>query len=206
MVIAYGCCVGSWDKVRRYVEPQIGGQLLTVHGATSIAEAYNEIIDTARGVHDLEALVLLHDDLEIIDHDFEQKVRAALSQHDVALVGVAGARGAGSLAWWNADAVGHQLTDSGLLEFGGQREGDVEVLEGSLLVLSRWALENLRFDTRYGGFHGYDDIGYEAVARGKRVVVVDIDTYHHTHTGWRSPTYHAAWEAADVKFREKWNK
>lgn len=206
MVIAYGCCVGSWDKVRRYVEPRIGGQLLTVHGATSIAEAYNEIIDTARGVHDLEALVLLHDDLEITDPDFEQKVRAALSQHDVVLVGVAGARGAMSLAWWNADAIGHQLTDSGMLEFGGRREGDVEVLEGSLLVLSPWSLEDLRFDTRYGGFHGYDDIGYEAVARGKRVVVADIDTHHHTHVGWRSPAYRTAWETADIKFREKWKK
>ncbi len=205
MVIAYGCCVGSWDKVRRYVEPRIGGQLLTVHGATSIAEAYNEIIDTARGVHDLEALVLLHDDLEIIDHDFETKLCDALTQRDVALVGVAGARGAGTLAWWNADVIGHQLTDSGMIDFG-PRTGDVEVLEGSLLALSPWAVENLRFDTRYGGFHGYDDIGYEAVARGKRVVVADIDTHHHTHTGWRSSAYYAAWQAADIKFREKWKK
>jgi hypothetical protein len=84
--------------------------------------------------------------------------------------------------------------------------GDVEVLEGSIMVLSRWAIDNLAFDERYGGFHGYDDIGYEAIARGKRVVVADIDTYHHTVLGWKTGERFTAWVAADQKFKEKWNK
>jgi len=80
------------------------------------------------------------------------------------------------------------------------------VLEGSIIVMTPWAVDNLLFDEGYGGFHGYDDIGYEAVARGKRVAVADIDTHHHTVLGWRTPDRRAAWLAANDRFKEKWNK
>lgn len=203
-MIAYGCCVGSWDKVRQYVEPRITGQLLTVHGASSIASAYNKIIEMARGIHDLDALVLLHDDLEIIDQNFELKVHTALSEPNVELIGVAGAIGVKSLAWWFYGVVGHQATDTTNLDFG-RRSGDVAALEGSLLVLSRWTVDTLTFDERYDGFHGYDcDMSRQVRSRGRRVVVADIDTHHHTSLGWKSSQVFESWLQADKIFKEKW--
>jgi hypothetical protein len=204
VVVRFGCCVGSHEKWRQWVVPSVGSTM-TVYGATSIAEAYNEMLDTVSEVENLDALVLLHDDLEVTDPDLRVKIDTVLSDLDVALVGVAGGRGAQTLAWWNYETVGHQMTDSGLLDFG-ERAGDVETLEGSFLVLSRWAIQNLRFDERYGGFHGYDDISYDALRLGKRVVVADIDTHHHTRLGWKSAECAEAWTAANEKFMEKWRR
>ena len=205
MKIAYGVCVGSWERFHRYVEPRVAGRPLTVmHGQPSITVAYNQILDTYRGRDDTDALVLLHEDLEIIDPDFEAKVTWELECPDVALVGVAGGRGVTSLAWWEApQRFGHQLTDSGLLELGPRR-GDVDSLEGSLLVFSRWAIDNLSYDERMTGFHCCDEICIRAVRAGKAVVVADIDTHHHTVVGaFKSEAARTEWFANDKFYRER---
>lgn len=169
---------------------------------TSIARAYNSILDAYRG-HSLDALVLQHDDLEIIDSDAETKFLEALALNDVTLVGVAGGYGVGSLAWWNANTVGHQLIDSGMLDFG-PRIGEVDLLEGSILVFGPWAIENLRFDVRYPGFHGYDSVALQNRWYGKRTFVADVDTHHHVQLGFKSPESAEAWAAADERFRKEW--
>lgn len=198
-MIQYGCCVGDWDEFRAYSPPD--RPIIVEAGHTSIAQAYNLILDaTPPGS---EALILLHTDLAITDPDGEAKLIAPLTDPDVALVGVAGARNPKSLAWWEADTVGHQLTDVGMIDFGA-RSGDVDILEGSIMVLSPWVIEHFRFDTLYPGFHGYDEIGPAMRAAGKRVVVVDVDTHHHTQTGFKSEQSARDWQAANVRFRKKW--
>lgn len=200
MVVEYGCVVGSWDKFHTYVAPRTAGRRVhTRFGATSICAAYNSILDSCG---DVDALILLHDDLELTDPDAEQKLLAAFTD-DVALVGVCGGKGDRTLAWWESDRVGHQLTDSGLLDFG-PRSGDVAFIEGSIMAFTPWAVENLRFDTRYPGFLGYDDICLTAREMGKRVVVVDVDTHHHSTVGLKSPEVAAAWTVAETIFQEKW--
>lgn len=204
MVIAYGCCVSSSDKVRQNVESRVTGRLLTVRDSSSITVAYNDIIKIARGINDLEALVLLHDDLEITDVNFEAKVREALAPSNVELAGVIGARDVRSLAWWNYAPIGHQVTDTTNIDFG-VRSGDVEALDGSILLLSRWTVEHLLFATVYDNFHGYDcDITRTVLALGKRAVVADIDTHHHTTLGWKSQQVHDFWLKSDEIFRRKW--
>jgi hypothetical protein len=204
MNLAFGCCVGSWNKVCRYVAPALYGRpLVALSGQSSIAEAYNTILDVCRD-QPVDGLVLLHDDLEITDPHFDTKVRAAVSDRDVALVGVAGGRGVSSLAWWNAETVGHQRIDSGLIDFGA-RAGEVDLLEGSMLVFTRWSIDNLRFDVRFEGFHGYDEIAMQARVAGRKVTVADIDTHHHTTLGFSTPESARAWRRADAQFREKWN-
>jgi len=152
-----------------------------------------------------DAVVLLHDDLEIQDPDAEAKFLAAVAWPDVALVGVAGSTSAESLYWWeHPELFGHQATDSGLLDFG-PRIGDVAFLEGSILVFSPWAVENLRFDERWTDFRsGYDDVCLHALEAGKRNVVVDVDTLHHTEVGWRSDEVRARFEESERMFRQKW--
>ena len=202
-MIGYGVCVGSWEKLRRNVIPRVGDRpLFALSGQTQLTVAYNTILDAYRD-RGLDAVILLHDDLEIVDPDAETKFLAALTEPDVAMVGVCGGKGDKSLAWWTSETVGHQMTDSGLLDFGA-RAGDVAFIEGSIMVFSPWAVNNLRFDTRYPGFLGYDDICLTARDAGKRVTVVDVDTHHHSTVGFKSPAIAAAWDVAEEIFQAKW--
>lgn len=201
--VAYGCVVGSWEKLRRNVTPWVGdGQrpLMALSGQTALCPAYNTILAAFAG-KGFDAVVLLHDDLQITDPLFEDKVLAAMAE-DVALVGVAGGTGDTSLHWWESKSIGHQMTDSGLIDFG-PRAGDVVFVEGSVMVFSPWAVESLRFDERYPRFAGYDDICVTARAMGKRNVVVDADTHHHSTVGWK-PGRREEFDEAEAIFREKW--
>jgi len=202
-VILYGCCVGSWDKFNRYVAPYTAGRRLIVKfGYSGIVRPYNELLDTARGYDDLEALILLHDDLEFIDPEAEKKLVAPLVDPNVALVGVAGGGGE-SIYWWNHEPVGHQRTDVRLIDFG-PREGDVTLIEGSVMVLSPWLVRNLRFDPRFTWFHGYDEIGMQVKAAGRRAVVVDVDTWHHNQEGYADEHSAEQCRVAAELYREKW--
>ncbi len=203
MNIAYGTCVGSWEKLQANVIPRVVGRpLLGLSGQTQITVAYNTILDAYRG-RGLDAVILLHDDLEIVDPDAETKFLAALTDPDVAMVGVCGGRGDTSLSWWNSETIGHQATDSGPLDFG-PRNGDVAFIEGSIMVFSPWAVEHLRFDAVYPGFLGYDDVCLTARAAGKRVTVADVDTHHHSTLGFKSPQIAEAWDVAERIFQAKW--
>lgn len=203
--IGYGCCVGTWDKFHRYVLPRIYPErpILTASNQTSISVAYNAILDGFR-VYNLDAVVLLHDDLEMIDPSTETQVLDIFERApDVAIIGVAG--GGPSMSWWNVDPIGHQLTDSQLLEFGETRVGVVDIVEGSFMAFSPWAIQELRFDERYE-FLGYDDVCLEAKRAGKRVVVADIDTHHHSTVGYKSESVRLMWERSEKIFNEKWKK
>jgi len=202
-MIGYGTCVGSWEKLPRNIFPLVGDKdrpLVVLSAQPSIGVAYNTILDAYKG-KGMDAVILLHDDLEITDPAAEFKFLAAL-EDDVALVGVAG--GGPALRWWDHNPIGHQMTDSGLLDFG-RRAGDVDMLEGSIVVFSPWAVENLRCDERYTDFRsGWDDVCLHARAAGKRVVVVDVDTHHHTTVGWKSPEIEARFIESERLFAEKW--
>lgn len=202
-MIGYGTCVGSWEKLTRNVIPRTGDRpLFALSGQTQLTVAYNTILDAHRG-RGMDAVILLHDDLDLVDPDAEVKFLAALTDDDVALVGVCGGKGDKTLAWWESEKVGHQMTDSGLLDFG-PRTGDVAFIEGSVMVFSPWAVEHLRFDPRYPGFLGYDDICLAARTRGKRVTVVDVDTHHHTTVGFKSAAIKESWDEAERIFQAKW--
>lgn len=198
----YGCCVGDWDKFHVWFHAT-DKQVVALSGQTSIAVAYNRILDCAR-LAAVDALVLQHDDLEITDERGEVKLLEALSCTNVALVGVAGGGAAHGLAWWNAEPIGHQWINSGLLDFG-TRTGEVELLEGSLLAFSPWAIENLRFD-EVPGFHGYDEIAAKARGAGKSCYVADVDTFHHTHVGFKSKDSEEEWLRATEYFQRKWGQ
>lgn len=211
MTFAYGCCVGSWDKFTRYVVPRVPAEspLFTTPGnigsrVFGIARAYNAILDIFP-VYDgaLEGLILVHDDLEMIDPSTEDKVRSEFADPTVGLVGVAGGGGA-SLYWWEHNPVGHQLTDVMSIDFGS-RTGNVELIEGSFMALSPRVARAVSFDTRFTGFHGYDEFAAQVRALGLRVVVADIDTHHHNPMGYRSEESAAECRRANELYREKWS-
>lgn len=200
--LVYGSCSGWPEQLERYVTPHVAGRsLCALHDQTSIADAYNAILDHYAD-QKFDALILLHDDLEITDQDFEDKLAAALAA-DGDLIGIAGGSARSGLGWWNCDPVGHQITDVLNIDFG-MRSGPVDLIEGSIMAFSPRAARDLRFDPQFRGFHGYDEIAMQAHAADMAVVVVDIDTHHHTAMGFKSEASHQQWLACDRQFREKW--
>jgi hypothetical protein len=206
-MIAFAACVGSEEKFRRCCLPGLrlaaepDSPIIEATSERSIFEAYNEVLAALAAREDLEALVLLHEDTEIVDVEACTKLRRRFADPEVAIVGVAGARGVRSLRWWEGERFGRVLETRGLLDFGGGVH-DVDAVDGLFMALSPWAVRALRFDERYDGFHGYDaDICFEARAAGRRVVVDEISVIHHTKGGYGDL---AAFEAADRLFREKW--
>ena len=75
--------------------------MFAFQGAGSIFRTYNLILDRAAPIDDLEAMTLVHQDVEIVDADLCQKLRGALRDPQVAVVGCVGVRGAESIAWWD---------------------------------------------------------------------------------------------------------
>lgn len=198
VVIVYGCCVGSWDGFAANIIPRVGNaEMIALSGQDSIASAYNKILRSLRG-RTLDALVLLHDDLEITDPDHELKILSAADRHAVS--GVVGSRGdTATLAWWDLGPIGHQITDSA--EVGSRQFGLANTVDGSIMILSGWAVQNLRFDERYPGFHGYD---VDLCRQMTDVGVIDLATHHHTTLGWKSDDIRSSWEFADQIYRGKW--
>ena len=208
-MIAFAACVGTPAKLAAYAAPglrrvmesdSVFAELTTDR---SIHEAYNEALGHFADLPGLEALVLLHEDTELLDTDFCARVRALLRDPSVAIAGAIGASGVRSLRWWEAAIAGRAAEPRGVVA-GARAPCDVDSLDGLLLVLSPWAVTSLRCDTdRFTGFHGYDaDLCFAARAAGRRVVVGDFEVFHHTNGGYGDE---AAFAAADAAFREKWS-
>jgi hypothetical protein len=213
-LILYGICIGSESTYQAYAaaglrQVHATSRVLESRDNDSIFPAYNELLDRAREHADLEALVLLHEDLEIRDAAFEDNVRAQFVDRDVAILGTIGGRGPRSVRWSQSREVYGRQPDAfyGPNDHGGGIV-EVDIVDGCILVLSPWAVRNLRFDEeRFHGFHAYDaDICMQARAAGRLVKVIELDTFHHTKGGLGVADLGAIREhqRADDAFRRKW--
>ena len=207
-MIAFASCIGSPETYARHARRSIaalGGDdaLVAEIETDAICSGYNEALDAFSGNEALEALVLLHEDLEIMDPELCEKLRRRLADPDVAVIGAIGAREVRSLCWWEGRPFGRIAETRGQIDHGGGCH-DVEAVDGCFMALSPWAVRNLRFDERYGGFHGYDvDLCLEARAAGRRVLVDQLSLHHHTRGGLGDER--AFWEA-DATLRAKWRR
>jgi hypothetical protein len=192
------------------------------HTATgSLPRNYNIMLDKVRQMNGVEAVVLLHQDTEIIDPEFCSKLREALAYPDVALVGAVGSIGARSIAWWEGSVTWASFTHRyPPEEFGGgdvpgfawdfedkpayAQTGEVDALDGFLLVLSPWAVANVEFDESLGRVHGYDfDACLQARAAGKKLRTADLRVVHHHSLeliGDRE-----SWIEAHMRVAQKWH-
>jgi hypothetical protein len=179
---------------------------------------YNLILDLAAEHEDLEALVLLHQDAEIVDDDFCATIRAALTDPEVAIVGCAGAIGVRSIAWWDGAVTWasftHRYTEIGGGQFDSMswseadtpsfcHTGEVDSLDGFIMAFSPWAVRNLRFDETLGRLHGYDfDICCQAREARKKVVTADFKMiHHHALELVNDPD---AWVESYIRLAQKW--
>jgi glycosyltransferase involved in cell wall biosynthesis/2-polyprenyl-3-methyl-5-hydroxy-6-metoxy-1,4-benzoquinol methylase len=206
-MIAAAVCIGSREKyeciarpgLARYMEPD---SPLAEIETDSIFSGYNEALDAFAELEELEALVLMHEDVMLHDPGFCAKIRARLQDPEIAIVGAIGARKIESLCWWEGEKHGRAQETRGVVDHW-DGPVDVDGVDGLLLILSPWAVRNLRFDTSlFHGFHGYDlDICFQARAAGKRVVVEDFSLFHHTKGGFGDT---ADFARANGIFRRKW--
>ena len=219
-MIAFGSSILDVDAYRRYARPGIraaaepGSEIFAFEALGSICRSSNLVLDAAAAREDLEALVLVDQATEIADPGFCAKVRAALSDPGVAVVGCAGASGVRGIAWWDGELRRGPVTHR-YREFGGGElpaygwtqaapPGEVEVVDGVLMALSPWAVRNLRFDESLSLGHGYDaDFCLRAREAGRKVVVSDLRAIRHHRlelVGDRD-----LWVEAHIRFAEKWD-
>ena len=223
-MIAFGCAITQEDLFRRCAEPGIelaaepDSEVLPQLSPNSLFRNYNLLLDRVKDREDLEALVLIHQDAEIVDPEFCPKLRAALADPEVAIVGCAGAIGVRSIAWWEGsvtwasflhrydelgggDIPAMTWTEEGAPAYAST--GQVDTVDGFVLALSPWAVRNLRFDESLGALHGYDiDLCLQARTKGRKVVTADLKVVHHHSLDLIGDLH--GWMAAHVAIAEKW--
>lgn len=224
-MIAFGSAITRPDVFARCAEPGIGrarepdSEVLAMPAKGSISVSYNALLDEARALDGLEALVLVHQDTEIVDADLAAKARAALADPDVAMVGCVGAVGVRSIAWWEGSVTLASFANRYEEHGGGDlpafswawdqappyaRAGAVETLDGFMLVLSPWAVENVRFDEQLSRFHGYDlDYCLQVREAGRKVVTADLRAIHHRPLEMIPDL--GEWIEAHIAVAEKWD-
>jgi Glycosyltransferase like family len=224
-MIAFGCPITDAGKYERFAQRGIervaeqDSRVLAYPSADSIFRAYNLFCDEAGKFDDLEALVLLHQDAELVDPDFGARLREVLRDPEVAIVGCAGAVGVRNISWWEGSITWarftHRFEEMGGGEVPGltwadpapayARTGEVDTIDGVVIVMSPWAVRELRFDESLGRLHGYDlDICLQARAAGKKVVTADFRVIHHHSLDLVGDP--DGWIAAHMQIAEKWSE
>ena len=222
-MIAFGASMTSPETYAEIAEPGIrraaepDSRVFAHQAAGSVSRTYNLILDQAGRLDDLEALVLVHQDTEIADPDFCAKLRRALADPEVAVVGCVGASRIRGIDWWDGDVSGGSATycygESGGGEVPGVswsagsrgrfETGEVETVDGFLIALSPWAVRNVRFDESLGMLHGFDvDYCLQVRAARRKVVTADLRVLH--HHALELVTANEPWMAAHMRVAEKW--
>ena len=177
--------------------------ILTLTGQSGICAPYNEFIREARRRPDCEAVVLLHEDAQIIDPDFRAKALAAVAEENVGVVGVIGGSDLRDHSWWHARRRAGLAYESHRVVDVGHRRADVDVVDGLLTIVSPAAFRTLLYDEEnFPRFHGYEvDYCLQVRDKGMRVVVRDIDVMHRP-TSWSRDR--EDWKAAGIAMAAKW--
>ena len=213
-MIAFGCPITIPEQYHRWAGPSIArcaeqdSLVIEQRGHGSIQRGLNAILDKAAGRQDLEAVVLLHQDVELNDAGILASVRRTFSDRTVGVVGAAGARGVRGIDWWEASGYG-QLRNPLLGAVGwtwnaSHGPHDVDTVDGCLMVVAPWVVRTVRLPVGAGdAFHGYDlDLCLRVRARGGRVMVDDIDCAHHITRTFQDRD---DWVSAAVRARRSWD-
>jgi Glycosyltransferase like family len=227
-MIAFGCAITDHKLYHRCAEPGINlvaepdSKIIPMGssglGTASIFRNYNLLLEEALKLDDLELLVLIHQDAEIVDPNFCAKVREGLRDPEVGVLGCAGAVGVRNIAWWDGSVTLASFSHR-YLEYGGgdilgstfhledappeAHPGEVDTIDGFMMALPPWTIENIRFDESLGQFHGYDfDLCQQIRTAGKKVMAEHIQVIHHHSLDLISDI--DGWIAAHMRVAEKW--
>ena len=199
----------KFERVRALYHRLLAGvphQILGIHDARSLCEAYNRALRAVRG----DIVIFSHDDVDILAPDFAGCLVAALARFDV--VGVAGATRAAGPAWsW----AGHPHVH-GWITHRSAADGDwrvsisspwpivagAQLLDGVLIAGWRRVFEAVPFDAEtFDGFHFYDvDFTLRAARAGWRIGICGELLVVHQSEG----RFGADWERYADRFRAKY--
>lgn len=211
-MLMFGTCVGYPDKWRKYALPGVQFNMdepyryVAQASVGHVAKTYQDILECARAMPDVEALVLLHDDLQIQDPKLASKIRRAIAAgYDI--VGLVGTTKLTSLYWWEHGpstwrgyAVDGRNGRTVVCGADGTEDARVASVDGMLFAMSRWAIDNVNFDPDlYNGIHGYVE---HACMQARAVGVTRIDAFHHSQGGYAGGE--EAFRRADEVFRKRW--
>jgi hypothetical protein len=220
-MIAFGVAISEPEPYVRFAGPGIerasepGSEVLKFAAVGSIGRSYNLLLDAAAELGDLEAFVLVHPFVEITDERLGQKLRAALSDPEVAAVGCLGANHVTSIAWWEGEVVSAPILHHYHEHGSGQRPAfswtsprpapaEVETLDGLLLALSPWAVRNVRFDESLHLGYGFDlDYCLQLRAASRKLLAADLRVTRHLPLELVKDR--DVWEEAHVAVARKWS-
>jgi hypothetical protein len=224
-MIVFASSITDPDVYKRCAQPGIrvaaepDSEVIANAAAGSLFRSYNLILDSVAGRDDVEAVVLLHQDAEIADPQCAATLRRALADPDVGVVGCVGAIGVRSIAWWEGSVTWasfiHRYGELGggdlpAFSWNGSeipayaRTGEVDTVDGFVLGLSPWVVQNVRFDESLGMLHGYDfDFCLQVRAAGRKVVTEDFKVIHHHSLDLVSEP--ETWIQAHMRVAEKWD-
>lgn len=158
-----------------------------------------------------DALCFLHNDTEMLDPSWLQKLAAAVgSGRRVGLAGLYGARYVHPGGTYLGRSIVHSLAEGPTMRAPML---EVAVVDGVCLFVPRAVLDEIGgFDESYGFFHGYDrDLSFAVRATGRRCVVVRSRFVHRgggTRVGPEAPVSIAEdlaqRQAALAHFVQKW--
>ncbi len=182
-------------------------EVIGIHDARSLCEGYNRGLARAQG----DIIVFSHDDIEIAEPAFADRLLSALERFD--LVGVAGSTRCSGETWGHAGPpnLAGRITqyDAGagkwsVHAFGGNwpHTPGIQCLDGVFLACRRSLLDRVRFDAAtFDDFHFYDlDFSYAAHLAGFRVgVAADLGLVH-----WSHGRLDARWRAQAERFLAKY--
>jgi len=219
-LIAFGLSIVEDEPYRRFAGPGLtraaepDSLVLAFSSVGAMPRTYNLVLAEAARHDELEALVLVQSHVEIVDERFCAKVRELMGEPGVAVAGCVGATGPRSLAWWRGTVRSGRIRQhyhehgegeiEGLsLVPPGLGPGEVDVVDGRLMVLSPWAVRNLRFDETLLHGYGFDvDLCLRAREAGRRVLVGDLQVLvHEKLEPIREPEL---WVEAHQRLAERW--
>jgi len=204
--IGFGVCVGPSTRFEDVCAPALARNcpdlpVLVRRQEHSLAGAYNRLIGEAVGLG-WDGIVLIHDDVEIRDPELAPKLRHLFEEQSVGVVGVVGARAMKSIRWRRAQCFGRAPDPRSDNDFGGGTH-EVDSVDGLFLAVSASMFGRVEFDEKaFPGFHGYDaDLCFSARQAGFRVLVTDIDLFHHSRGTLVDPV---SFRRAELAFDRKW--
>lgn len=163
-------------------------ELIGIHDARGLNEAYNRGLDRATG----DIIVFSHDDIRILSPDFAQRLWRHMAHVD--LLGVAGTTlASGPVFGWSGHPhlhgwVTHPAPDgngwmAGTYGLTFDPVGHAQMLDGLWFAARTEAARGIRFDESLPGFHFYDvDFTYRCHLAGLRVgICPDLMLVHDSH-------------------------
>ena len=223
-MIVFGCSITSPDIYREAAEQgfklvaEPDSVVIANAAAGSLMRSYNLIMNQVAEMSDVEALVLCHQDAELTSPEFCSIVRETMKHPEVGVVGCVGAQDVRNIAWWEGSVTWGSFTHRYKEYGGGQidaftfsddnhpgyaRTGEVDTLDGFIMVIAPWTIRNVRFDESLGQLHGYDyDFCLQIREAGKKVMTADFKAIHHHSLDLVNDQF--VWIEAHKRVAEKW--